>query len=106
MLPAQGYFVNQCMMYEEKDEPNKWKCQANIISMEDEKNCQSILCSDKTCQSILCDKNCQSSKCLHMWSVKPAMKQSAYKKFNRESVFDDKTVNLPSLSTCGQGSQQ
>ena len=61
----------------------------------DDKNCQYILydkncCKDKNCQSILYDKNHQSSKCLNMQSVKPVMKQSAYKKFNQEFVCDDK----------------
>ena len=36
------------------------------------------------------DKNCQSNKCVHMYSVKPVMKQSAYKKFNQKSMCNDK----------------
>ena len=51
LLPAQGYSVNQHIMYEEKEETSKWECQANVISID-----------DKNCQSISCDKNCQSSK--------------------------------------------
>ena len=77
-------------MYEDKDEKSKQECQANVIPMEDDKSCQSTLCSGKNCQPFLCDKNSQSSKRVHMWSVKPAMKQSAYKKFNQEPVCDDK----------------
>ena len=55
-------------MYEEKDETSKWECQANVISMND-KNYQSPLCSDK---------NCQYTKFIHMWPVKPAMKKSSH----------------------------
>ena len=54
-------------MYEEKDETCKWECQANVISMKDDKNCLSSLCSDK---------NCQDTKHIHMWPVRPAVKKS------------------------------
>ena len=91
------YYVNQCVMYEDKDKTSMWGCTAYG------KNCQSTLCYDKNCQSTLCyDKNCQ---CVHMQPVKPAVKssnmqsvepailQSSYKKKNpmkQESVCDDK----------------
>ena len=51
VLPAQRDSVNQCVMYENKDETSKWGCPANVISMED-------------------DKNCQSSNCVNRWSLK------------------------------------
>ena len=53
----------------------------------DDKNCQSTLCSDK---------NCQDTKFIHMWPVKPSymwlakpvILQSVYQK--NKSVCDDK----------------
>ena len=45
VLPTQGYSVDQCVLYEDKEETSKWECQAIVISMEDEKKCQSTLCS-------------------------------------------------------------
>ena len=42
------------------------------------------LCSDKNCQSARCykkknsDKNCQGTKFIHMWSLKPEMKKLSY----------------------------
>ena len=50
LLPAQGYYVNQCIMQEEKEETSKLEYQANVTYMEDVKNCQSTVCSDKNCQ--------------------------------------------------------
>ena len=81
---SHNHNVNQCVVYEEQDETNKQECTAYEISMYD-------------------DKNCQSTKCVHMWvvkpatiksdpmqSVKPAMTQSIYKKFSQVSLCDDK----------------
>ena len=68
VFPAQGYSVNQCVMYEDKDETSKQECQAKVISMEDDKNCQNTFCSDK---------NSQDTKCIHMWPVKPSMTNSS-----------------------------
>ena len=44
------YHVNQCVKYKEKAETIRWEYQANVIYIEDDKNCQ-----------------------VNMWSVKPAM---------------------------------
>ena len=89
---SEEYHVNQCEMYKDKDETSKWECQANVVSMEDDKNHQSTLSSDKTCPD---------TKFIHMQQVQPTMKraspmwlaksatlQSDYKK--KKSVCDDK----------------
>ena len=68
---SEEYHVNQCVMYEDKEEKSNQECQAHVISMED-------------------DKNFQSSKYVHLGSVKPAMRQSAYMKFNQKSLCGDK----------------
>ena len=70
LLPAQGYSVNQCVIQEEKEETSKQECQANIISIEDDKNCQSNNCVDMW----------SMTKTSYMWLAKPAILQSAYKK--------------------------
>ena len=77
VLLAQGHSVNQCVMYEEKDETSKWECQANVISMDD-KNCQSTLCSDK---------NCQDTKFINMQPVKPAMKKSSHMQLAKLAIL-------------------
>ena len=47
----QEKYVNQCV--KDKDlihkEMSKWECHINVIYMEDDKNCQSNVCSDKNC---------------------------------------------------------
>ena len=40
-------FSYQCDIQEDKEETSKWKCQANVISMEDVMNCQSNKCVNK-----------------------------------------------------------
>ena len=78
------FSVNQCFLQEDKEEKSKQEGQANLIYIEDDKNCQSTVCSDK---------NCQDNRFIHMWSMtkpnhmqlpKPAMKQSIYKKFHQD----------------------
>ena len=69
ILNSEEYHVNQCVMYENKDETSKQECQAHFIFMDEDKNCQSTLCSDK---------NCQDAHCVHMWPVKPAMTKSCH----------------------------
>ena len=71
MLTSHNHNINQCVVYEDQDVTNKLKFMAHDISMCD-------------------DKNCQSTKCVHMQSVKPAMTQSSYKKFSQLSICDDK----------------
>ena len=88
--------VNQCVVQEDQDKTSQQKCPAHVISLCDDKNCQSTLC---------CDKNCQVTQCVHMWpvkparksshmwSVEPAMPQSSYKKkdqVKQVSLCDDK----------------
>ena len=51
------YYVNQCVVQEDQDKTSKWECQTFVISLCD-------------------DKNCQSTKTINMKSVKPAMKSS------------------------------
>ena len=109
LLLAQGYSVNQCVMYEDKEETNKQKCQANVISKEDDKNCQSnncvnmqsvtqpsymqlakpaVLQSDyKKKKSVCDDKNCQSTQCVHM--------QAAMKLSYMWSVTKPSHMHLP-----------
>ena len=78
VLPAQEYSVNQCVIYEEKDETSKAECQANVISMQNDKNCQSTLCSDK---------NCQDTKGNHMQPVKPAMEMSSHMQLAKPAIL-------------------
>ena len=53
VLTSHYHNVNQCVIYEDQDETSKWECTAHYISMCD-------------------DKNCESTKCVHMQPVKPA----------------------------------
>ena len=111
-------------MYEDTDETCKWECQANVTYMKDDKNCQSILCSDKICQSTksakstLCsDKNFQDTKYIHMWPVKPAIQSHNMlsverqnhnlvtrkrSKWNNNLCVMTRNVNLPSVFIYGQ----
>ena len=107
VLNTQGYQVNQCVMYEDKDETSKQECQANGIIMEDEKNCQSTLCSDKNCWDTKCihmqPVKPAKTKSSYMWLAKPAILQSNYKKKNQVkqvSVYDDKDSQSTN-SVCG-----
>ena len=42
---------------------------------------------DKNCQSILCDKNCQDTKFIFMWPVKPEMKKSSHMQLAKPAIF-------------------
>ena len=81
VLPTKVYFINECVMYEEKDETNWQECQAKVISIEDDKKCQSTLCSDKNCQDTkYIHMQLAMKKSSHMWLAKPATLQSSDKK--------------------------
>ena len=90
------YQVNQCVVHEEPDKTSDQKCYIHVISLFDDKNCQSTLCYDKRCQETQCVhiwpvKPAMKSK--HMWSVEPAVLPFVYKKKNQMkhiSVCDDK----------------
>ena len=60
--------------------------------MEDEKNCQSTVCADNNCQETkfihMWPLKPEIKRSSHMWSAKPAILQSDYKK--KTSVCDDK----------------
>ena len=70
VLSSHEYQVNQCVVYEDQEETSKQVCTAHYISIYD-------------------NKNYQSTKCVHVQSVKPAMKQSTYH-FSQISLCDDK----------------
>ena len=88
MLPVKGYSVNQCVIYEGKDETSKWECQANVISMEDDKNCQSTLCSDK---------NCKDTKFIHIQPVKPEMKKSSHMQLAKPATLQSDYNKMKSV---------
>ena len=81
MLPSQGYSVTQWVKYEDKDETNKWECQAHVISMDDDKNCQSTKSIHMQPVQSAMKSSYMSSvmKSSHVWSVQPAMTQSTNK---------------------------
>ena len=72
VLPSHDYDVYQCVAYQNQDNPSKWWYPATITS----------LCADKNCQSTQCE-HMQSVKLAmpqanHMQSVKPAMPQASH----------------------------
>ena len=74
-LNSEEYHVNQCVMYEDKDETSKQEYPALVISKDEDKNCQSTLCYDKNCQ------------CVHMWQVKPAMTKSSHIQLAKPAIL-------------------
>ena len=84
VLPAHEYQVNQCVVYEDQDETSKWECTAHDIFICDYTSCQSTRCVHMWLVKPVMS---QSS---HMWSVKSAMKQSPCKKCSQVSFCDDK----------------
>ena len=50
VLTTQNHIVNQHVVYEDQDKTGKWECQVNVISLCNDKKCQSTLCYEKKCQ--------------------------------------------------------
>ena len=57
VLISHDHNVSQCVVYEDQDETSKEECTPHDISM----------CNDK---------NCQYTKCVHMWPVKPVVQSN------------------------------
>ena len=72
MLPSHDYHVNQCVAYQNQDNPSKQWYPATITS----------LCADRNCQSIQYDHmqpvKLAMTQASHIWSVKPAMPQTMH----------------------------
>ena len=67
-----NYHVNQCVAYQNQENPSKQWYPATITS----------LCADKNCQSTQCEHmwpvELAITQSHHMWSVKPAMPQTSH----------------------------
>ena len=61
--------------YEDKEETSKQECQANVIYMEDDKNCQSTLSRYQVLFTWWPVK-LEMKKSSHMWLAKPEILQS------------------------------
>ena len=69
---SQEKYVNQCVVQDVQEETSLWKCQANDMD----------------------DKNCQVSRCVHMWPIKPT------KKFNNLWSIEPATQSSYKKSVC------